>query len=252
MSNYKLVALDMDGTLLNDRSEISDENAAAIARALEAGVLVCFSTGRGFQSALPFAEQIGLETPMITVNGGEIWHRPHVLHRRRYLAPDIAERLHALAGRHDSVWYWGYTIENIYNKESWLDPGERIADKHWMKFGYDTPDDALRAELVSEIESWGGLEITNSSPTNLEINPQGVSKAAALGELCELLGLTMEQVVAVGDSLNDIAAIRAAGLGVAMGNAQETVKAAADVVTVTNNEHAVARVIARYVLGGGD
>ncbi|RXZ84261.1 HAD family phosphatase [Paenibacillaceae bacterium] len=249
MGQYKLVALDMDGTLLNDRSEISEENAKAIQQALDKGIIVCFSTGRGFRSALPYAEQLRLETPMITVNGSEIWHRPHVLHRRVFLSQQVVEKLHALAVEYgEELWFWAYTVEAVYNKEKWLRPDESLDSKHWLKFGYDTRSDVIRQEIRAEIDSWGGLEITNSSPWNMEINAAGVSKASAIRELCGLLNINISEVIAVGDSLNDIAAIREAGLGVAMGNAQDAVKAAADVVTVDNNEHAVARVLEQFVL----
>ncbi|WP_141680443.1 MULTISPECIES: Cof-type HAD-IIB family hydrolase [Bacillales] len=250
MGDYKLLALDMDGTLLNEQSEISAENAEWIQKALDAGVIVIFSTGRGFRSALPFAEQLKLETPMITVNGSEIWHRPHVLHKRTHLSAVYVQRLHELALAHGEPWFWAYTADEIYNKEKWISPAGDYASHHWLKFGYYTEDDSIREKLLAEVQSWGALEITNSSPHNLELNPLGVSKASALQELCGLLNIEMSQVIAVGDSLNDIAAIREAGLGVAMGNAQEAVKEAADFITFTNNEHGVAEVIKRYVLKG--
>jgi Cof subfamily protein (haloacid dehalogenase superfamily) len=93
-----------------------------------------------------------------------------------------------------------------------------------------------------------GLELTNSLPTNVEANPAGVSKAAALHFLCERMGITMEEVMAVGDSLNDIKMIQASGVGVAMGNAQEAIKNVADFVTDTNNNNGVAKAIERVAL----
>src|SRR4051812_20544727 len=110
---YRLLALDLDGTLLNDRSEISENNAEWVRRASEAGVTVIASTGRGFVSALPYVEQLGLDTPMITVNGGEIWTKPNVLHRRTLLGSDKVMKLHALAEKHEDVWFWAYSIEDI-------------------------------------------------------------------------------------------------------------------------------------------
>ncbi|CAM4348847.1 Cof-type HAD-IIB family hydrolase [Paenibacillus tarimensis] len=249
MGNYRLIALDMDGTVLNDRQEISKENAEWIHKAMEAGITVCFSTGRGFESALPYAEQLGLETPMITVNGSEIWHRPHVLHQRTLMNASMIKRLHELAMQSD-VWFWAYAVEGLYNRERWIEPADNYEGQHWLKFGYYTENDALRESILAVISQWGGLEITNSSPWNIELNPAGVSKAAALEELCTLLGITMEQVVTMGDSLNDLAMIRAAGLGVAMGNAQDTVKAEADFVTLTNDEHGVAHAIEHIVMKG--
>ncbi|NBD26215.1 Cof-type HAD-IIB family hydrolase [Paenibacillus glycinis] len=250
MGSIKFVALDMDGTLLNDRQEVSKENAKWIRKATEAGIVVSFATGRGYQSALPYAEQLGLETPMITVNGGEIWSRPQVLHERTLMSVAMMKRLHELALRHEECWYWAYSTMGVYNKENWREIGGDFESQHWLKFGYFTEDAPMLSAILAETSSWGGLEITNSSPTNLEMNPAGVTKAAAIREVCKLLGIDMSQVAAMGDSLNDIAMIREAGLGVAMGNAQDEVKAAADVVNVTNEEDAVARLLQDYVLKG--
>ncbi|GGD75324.1 Cof-type HAD-IIB family hydrolase [Paenibacillus nasutitermitis] len=250
MEKIKLIALDMDGTLLNEMQEISSENQQWIHKALDAGITVCFATGRGFQSALPYAEQLKLDTPMITVNGGEIWRRPHVLHKRTLMPAATIRRLHELALQHKESWFWAYAVEGIFNKEQWIEPADNYDSKHWLKFGYFSEDAQMLARIYKEFSTWGGMEITNSSTTNWELNPEGVTKASALRELCSVLGIEMSQVAAMGDSLNDIAMIREAGLGVAMGNAQEVVKEAADAVTVTNNEHAVAHLIRDFVLKG--
>jgi HAD superfamily hydrolase (TIGR01484 family) len=244
MGKYRLLALDLDGTLLNDRSEISEMNAIWVKHAVDAGITVCVSTGRGFAGAVTFAEQLGLETPMITVNGGEIWTKPHSLHRRTLMDAEMIMKLHALAEQYD-VWFWAYSTEDIYNKERWV--GDTIAS-HWLKFGYYTEDIPILNAILKEVQTWDGLELSNSSPFNIEINAAGVSKATALVEVCRMCGYDMSEVVAVGDSLNDIAAIRASGLGVAMGNAQDEVKAAADVVTGSNQVNGVAQVIQNYVL----
>jgi len=242
---YRLLALDMDGTLLNGREEISPANAEWIRRAGEAGVTVCLSTGRGYDSALPYAEQLGLDTPMITVNGGEVWRRPRELHRRVTMSPETVLKLHRVAERHGSVWFWAYATDGIYNKESWTND---VLEKEWLKFGYHTEDARELRAIWEEISEWGDLEISNSAAVNIEVNPKGVSKAAGMAEVCRLLGCNLSEAVAIGDSLNDIAAIRAAGLGVAMGNAQDAVKAAADAVTGTNEEDGVAQAIRKYVL----
>src|SRR5690606_2824056 len=98
------------------------------------------------------------------------------------------------------------------------------------------------------ITSWDVLEVTNSHPHNLECNPKDVNKAAGIQEVCQLLGIQMSEVVAIGDSMNDEAMIRSAGLGVAMGNAQASIKNIADITTATYLENGVARVIRDYVL----
>ncbi|THF82610.1 Cof-type HAD-IIB family hydrolase [Cohnella fermenti] len=246
MGHYRLLALDLDGTTLNDRSEISETNREWIAKAREAGVTVCVSTGRGYDSALPFAEWLGLgESPLIVVNGGEIWRKPGELHRRTTLSHEKVMKLHRLAERHPEAWFWAYSTQGIYNKERWI--GDTYA-VDWLKFGYYDENLETLAAIRTELEAWEGLELSNSSPFNIEVNPAGITKATAIEEVCGLIGCTMAEAVAVGDSLNDLAAIKAVGLGVAMGNAQDEVKAGADVVTGSNLEDGVAQVIRQYVL----
>ncbi|MEK4252291.1 Cof-type HAD-IIB family hydrolase [Paenibacillus sp. FSL W7-1287] len=247
MTAYKLLALDMDGTLLNDDLHITDLNLKWIRKAVEAGVTVIFSTGRGFINAIDYAVDMGLDSPMITVNGGEIWSKPHVLLQRKTLDADWISKLHGVTTQYPNTWFWAYTTKRIYNKDSWHELQGELTAHEWLKFGYYDEDIEIIQAIRSEIEAWQGLEISNSSIYNLEINPLGVSKASALEALCEHMGIHMDEVIAVGDSLNDIKAIEAVGLGVAMENAQEEVKAAADAVTFSNNEHGVAEVIRRYI-----
>jgi Cof subfamily protein (haloacid dehalogenase superfamily) len=244
MTKYKLVALDMDGTLLNEEKIISKENREAIFAALDAGVTVMMSTGRGVQSATPYIEELGLETPIVAVNGSEVWKSPKVLLKRELLPVQWIKDMHRIAVEHDT-WFWAYAVQGIFNKDKWTDDPESI---DWLKFGYYTEDEDTLRHIRQTLESWGTLEITNSHPCNLELNPKGISKASGIREVCGMLGITMAEVIAMGDSLNDLSMIREAGLGVAMGNAQEEVKAEADLVTVTNDEHGVAKVIREYIL----
>ncbi|MDO3411012.1 Cof-type HAD-IIB family hydrolase [Saccharibacillus sp. CPCC 101409] len=244
--DYKLLALDMDGTLLNDDHQVSEKTAKWIRRAVREGFHVCLSTGRAAMHALPYAVELGLETPMVTVNGSEVWKAPHELHYRALMEPDLIKRMHALAEEF-GVWFWAYTTERLYNRDHWA---ESIDDKEWLKFGYNTPDRDALHRILLRLQDMGGLQITNSSTDNLEINPAGISKASGIAQVCELLGITMEQVIAVGDSLNDIAAIQAAGLGVAMGNAQAPVKELADITVAGNNDDGIVEVIREYMLTG--
>ncbi|NGZ76820.1 Cof-type HAD-IIB family hydrolase [Saccharibacillus alkalitolerans] len=244
--DYKLLALDMDGTLLNDDHEVSEETAKWIRRAVKEGFHVCLSTGRAAMHALPYAVELGLETPMVTVNGSEVWKAPHQLHYRALMDVEAIRNMHALAEEY-GVWFWAYTTERLYNRDHWP---ETLDDKEWLKFGYNTPDRDVLHDILMRLQDMGGLQITNSSMENLEINPEGISKASGIAQVCELLGIRMEQVIAVGDSLNDIAAIQAVGLGVAMGNAQEAVKEAADLVVASNNEDGIVQIIREYMLDG--
>lgn len=244
MGNYKLVALDMDGTVLDEHQQISERNRQAIFAAIEAGVTVMFATGRGIQSVQPYIEELGLKSPIVTVNGGEVWREPRVLLARELLDVSEVQRLHRLALEHDT-WYWGYAVEGLYNREHWI---EDPASVSWLKFGFHYENVPVLDRIRKEIEGWGTLEVSNSHPCNIEINPKGITKASGVRQVCGLLGIDMSEVVAMGDSLNDIAMIRAAGLGVAMGNAQEAVKRAADLVTLSNTDNGVAEVIYKHVL----
>lgn len=242
-ARYRLLALDMDGTLLNDEQIVTPETVKWIHRAVDAGIYVCLSTGRAFRSANEYGEQLGLNTPMVTVNGSEVWRAPHELFRRSLMDPKLVEQMRDIALEYD-IWYWAYAVDGVYNKNNW---DGNIEGREWMKFGYNTEDDEIRHQVLMKLQNLGGLEITNSSPVNLEINPLGINKAAGIREVCSLLGITMDEVIAVGDSLNDLAVIQQAGLGVAMGNAQDTVKQEADAVTGSNNEDGIAEVIRRFI-----
>ncbi|MBO2943886.1 HAD family phosphatase [Paenibacillus sp. F411] len=245
---YRLLALDMDGTLLTDEHEISRETVKWIKEAVRQGVHVCLSTGRAFKSAYPYAQQLELATPMVTVNGSEIWKAPYDLYHRSLMDVSLVRQMHALAMK-TGAWYWAYTVEQVYNRDSWSEAlHQTLEEQEWLKFGYYTEDEEVRHHILMSLQDMGGLEITNSSPFNLEINPLGVNKAEGIKKVCHLLGLDMSQVVACGDSLNDLAAIQAAGLGVAMGNAQQTVKDEADLVVAGNNEDGIAEVIRDVIL----
>lgn len=247
---YKLIALDMDGTLLNEEKEISAANAEWLAKAQEAGMIVMFATGRGYQSALPYARQLGLEqSPMVLVNGSEIWRTASELHRREQMPVEWVRELRRMALEQD-VWYWAYAVEGIFNRENW--PEEAAIDRMgWLKFGYYTENEGKLPIIRRTLEGWDKFEITNSHPCNLELNPRGITKASGVREVCRLLGIGLDEVIAMGDSLNDIAMIREAGLGVAMGNAQDEVKEVADAVTSSNDDDGVARIIRERVFGIG-
>lgn len=247
----KLLALDLDGTLLNDEEQISHQNKAAIQQAIAAGVHICLATGRGIHTAENFYKQLQLTTPLVTGNGAEIWLHPaeRHLHLRRELSIELVKQLHEFAQSLGDCWFWADTDAGIFNLLDWIDPANDYTKYTWLKFGYYTENSSLLALIHRRLVELGNrIEITNSSPYNWEVNAAGVSKASAVAELCQLLRLEMSEVAVMGDSLNDISMIRAAGFGVAVGNAQDEVKEAADVIVVTNNEHAVAYFIHNYVI----
>jgi hypothetical protein len=241
--DIRLIALDMDGTLLDHEQRISDENAEWIRRAIAEDIVVVLATGRAIFTVEPFVEQLELTSPMVLSNGSEVRKSLREVWTRHLLSGEQVRWLRELALRMD-VWYWSAAVSGSYNRENWQRSGE---DEQWLKFGYYTENRGKLETILAELEACGQFEITNSDPHNLEINPKGVSKASGLREICTRLGLTMDQVAAAGDSLNDLAMIREAGFGVAMGNAQDPVKRAADWITDTNVNNGVAKLIRKIL-----
>ncbi|RAV05035.1 Cof-type HAD-IIB family hydrolase [Paenibacillus sp. YN15] len=247
MSSYKLLALDMDGTVLNAAHEITDTTCQWIGQAVASGITVMFATGREVQSIEGYIRKLGLNSPLVTVNGSEVWSAPGQIMMRHVLQDEWIAELYALAsGRHCR--YWAYTVNDVFTTRNWPEHVRRPADDPWLKFGLHSDDPAVLADIRDILAKTCRYELTNSSPRNIEVNPLGINKASGLREVCRLLGIRMEEVAACGDSLNDLEMIRAAGLGIAMGNAQEAVKQAADAVTGTNEEDGVAQAIRTYLL----
>lgn len=233
MFKYKLIALDLDGTLLDNNQEISGRNLHWIKKAEQAGLLVSFATGRGRSSSERYWSAVSPNSPMVMANGSEVWKNHGEILSRHVLSEDQVARLIDVAKEHGArYWTIGLDAEGS---------GAR------MKFGMHHDDIETISKLRDQVTALGEFEVSGSAPTNIEINPKGVSKAAGLAEAIALLGIAPSEVVAVGDSRNDLAMLRWAGLGIAMENAEPIVKEAADDVTASNEEDGVAQVI-RLVL----
>jgi HAD superfamily hydrolase (TIGR01484 family) len=233
MSTYKFIALDMDGTLLNRQQEISEQNLHWIKKAEDSGLIVSFATGRGRASSQPYWGAVSPLAPMVLSNGAEIWKNHDELLARYTLPADQVPRLINLAKDYGAQ-YW--TLGNCSDDSS--EVGDRC-----LKVGMHHEEREVIQELRAIVTSWDLVEVSASAPYNIELNRKGVTKAAGLAEVTQLLGIKPKEVVAVGDSLNDLAMIQWAGLGVAMANAEEPITEAADLITASNEEDGVARVI---------
>ncbi|CAM5606459.1 putative Phosphatase YidA [Streptomyces afghaniensis 772] [Streptomyces afghaniensis] len=239
----KLIALDMDGTLLDEKGEIPEENKKAIKEAHDQGLHVVLSTGRTIATCRDHAKSLLLNSYLITVNGSEIWDMNGNLIERNLVDASNIQWMWELAQQHKAK-MWAASCEKV-----WVDEmPEDINKSEWLKFGYHIEDDKVREQVLTSLNEKKCFEISNSSPVNIEVNALGINKAKGLKKVCELLDITMDQVLAAGDSLNDISMIKEAGIGVAMGNAQDIVKQTADVVTLTNNDNGVAYAIRKWAL----
>lgn len=273
MQDIRVVALDLDGTVFDDAKTISPRNAAAINAALQKGVLVLPATGRP-ATGVPqqFLDWPGVDYA-ITSNGATVTELATGKKLvEQPISPALAIQLYDLLqpfGGLISVFVDGQSYSQTGNVDAcnaFLPPNLRayfhttrgeVADlRQFMrdhaqeieKFSIIYPDDAARDAAWQAVLTAGPTEITTSLDSNLEINAPGVTKGSALLALARHLGLARSQLMAMGDSGNDLAMLQAAGLGVAMGNATEEVKAAADAVSADNNHDGVAVAIEKYVL----
>ncbi|MDC3418518.1 Cof-type HAD-IIB family hydrolase [Aquibacillus salsiterrae] len=241
--DIRLIALDMDGTLLNSNHEVSKQNRLAIEKAREKGLEVILSTGRHFSTCSAYAKSLNLSSYLITVNGSEIWTATGELVERQLLDVAIMELLVSLHKKHET-YAWVASTNKIWRGEI----PANLEDYEWLKFGFDTDSNETKEAIVDQLSKNELVELSNSSPTNIEVNAVGINKARAIEKVCARLGITMDQVMAMGDSLNDIKMIEEVGLGVAMGNAQDEVKAVCDWVTKHHDDDGVAYAINKLVL----
>lgn len=242
-STIKLVALDMDGTLLNNEGKVSEANRQAIKAAQEKGVHVVLSTGRSLLTCREHADDLGLTSYLVTVNGSEIWDGNRGLVERNLVKPELVEWMWDLSKQHKTN-FWAISTERNWHNEM----PDDIHNVEWLKFGFWTDDDATRELIKQVLEDKGEFELSNSTLKNIEVNSTGIHKARGLEVVCNKLGIEMANVMAVGDSYNDLMMIKHAGLGVAMGNAQDVVIEASDWITATNEEDGVAKAIQKWVL----
>ena len=267
MSNYKMLVTDIDGTLVDARQEVPEENRQAVQRLLAAGALFTFATGRIEESTIPYAHDLKINAPSILYNGAKIvdLERGETLFERN-LPMDRAIAALEVASEFDvktHVYIDGRVyvarIDSVvrdYAKKDRVDcieTGDLVA---FLKSG-QTHVPPTKFLIIGESESLGILHreihavfpegsLVESDACYLELLPPGVSKGAALYVLCEILGLDPADTVAIGDNMNDVEMIQAAGMGVAVENAHPYAKKQAAFVAPSNEECGVAAVIRRF------
>lgn len=270
---YRLVALDLDGTLLDSSMSVRGETVEALQRVRDRGLQVMLVTGRHHVAVYPYWHQLGLEMPAICCNGAYVYD----FKERRPLTGDPLTREEARGllrlVRKYSVSSMVYIDEAMaYETESEYHPyllnwsaslPERLrpriekvgcfeqlieeADTVW-KFASAGGDLRIMKAFVEAIESEFGLSCEWSGTTRLDITHAGNNKGARLDEWIAGLGIAREEVIAFGDQSNDFEMLRLVGMGVAMGNAVEALRACADWVTGSNDSDGIASALDRFVL----
>ena len=260
----RLLAIDLDDTLLTDDLTIPASALSAIAAAREKGVQVVVATGRMFQSALPHARAANVDGPLITYNGALVQSLDGTTLSHQPIAIPEARELAGLAVEHGLCLNF-YIDDELYascmdeRTEYYL----RISDvpvhvepdlSQILTIGPTKAlivDDPPRVrELQAHLATRFGerLSLTTSKPRFLEIMSPGVSKGVALAKLAASLGIEAAGVMAIGDSFNDLPMFAFAGISVAVGNADPAVRAQADYVVAGSQEGGVAEAISRFIL----
>lgn len=267
---YKLLVLDVDGTLLNDAKEISKRTLSALLKVQHMGVRIVLASGRPTYGLMPVAQTLELGHfggYVVSYNGCQIIKAENgeILFERR-INPEMIPYLEkkALKNNFSIFTYHDDTLltnddENLYiRREAQLNRLKIIKEEHFSTTIDFSP---CKCVLVSDDEEalrgleehWkkrlaGALDVFPSEPYFLEVVPCGVDKANTLGALMEQLGVTREEVIAIGDGVADVTMLQLAGVGIAMGHSQDSVKRCADYVTASNEEDGVAQAVEKLIL----
>lgn len=268
---YRVLALDIDGTLTNSEKKITERTRTAIRNAAQHGVKIVIASGRPVQGIWGYAEQLDLKELdgyILSFNGGRLisCRTGEIIHDVKlplqYL-PEIYE-----LSKQYGVNLMSYEGDNLITEEpedEFLAIEARINGLGIRKVDnlseyIDFPINKClmlgEGDYLAKVEKKvyaalsDRLDVYRSEPFFLEILPKGVDKAKALEGLLDKLGCDRTELMACGDGYNDLTMIRYAGMGVAMANARDEVKAEADYVTLSNDEDGVAAAIEKFILKG--
>lgn len=267
---YKLIAIDMDGTLLKDNKTISNENIEAIKKAVEHGTKVSLATGRPIKGIEKYLKQLDLISDSnyaVGFNGAVVENTmSHKIISQDTLSQDDIEFIYKLSKApniYPQIALKDSSVSPIKNKYSELDAYlnkitfkigsiENVSEnKNIFKFMFlgEGPD---LSRCISKLpkEIYDKYTVVRSEPEILEFMNKNTNKGHGVDVLAKKFGIDKSEVICIGDSFNDVHMIKYAGLGVAMGNAATEVKNIANYVTKTNEENGVAHVINKFVLSG--
>ncbi len=262
MPRIRLIAVDIDGTLLRTDNTLSPANLAAVRKAQASGIPVTLATGKPPWAMVWLAEEMGLHGPQVTANGAGIWtpgQGTEIISRLDW--EDVHTALayardntlpRALSGTHGVFCEPGWAPEGVEEalREVGEEPPTIVPDACEAE-----PDPwkvitiARRGQPLPPAPALRTAHWVRTGSAFFEAIPSGSSKATGVEEVCRRLGIAREAVAAIGDSENDLPLLRWAGVGIAMAHAPAEVRQAADVLTTTNNEDGVAKAIEKLLAG---
>lgn len=275
---YKMICIDMDGTLLNKRKKISLRNKEAIQKAYSMGVEIVITTGRLYNNAAYFSQLLGVDSPVIAGNGAIVMDQRtnDIIYEKEIPINDCNEILNILNKykaffqfNTDKTIYCNnlltkvstefYMTKQVYfehlnikykkvkTKEDWENIFKE-EEGYIAKSIVLSPFKSTILKIREELNKLPNIVSFASGDYSLEINSSGVSKGNAVKALIEKYGIKREELICIGDNENDLSMISFAGLGVAMGNAIPELKDIADYITDTNKNDGVAKVIDKFIL----
>lgn len=268
--SYKLVVTDMDGTFLNSKDEISDENLKIVKQLYERGILFSIATGKLDTMIKPYLRQIGNNNPVISCNGalvrnvskGEFYHAQIIERADFTRVVDICKAYNLIFSVYCEYTVYSERLEGrvkyFAQRNESLCEEEKIAikivdniytdlDEKVFKVLVTNDNSQLLEQVKSEINKIPGIESYKSSSHLLDIMASGVTKGNALKDLAEILKIKREEIIAIGDNHNDISMLEYAGYAIAVGNAEQAVKDIADLVTESNDEDGVAKALRKVL-----
>ena len=277
---YKMLVSDMDYTLLNKDKMVSERNRDAVRKAIEKGVHMVVATGRIYTSARVYAKLLGVGTPIIASNGAiireAVFDNPLDTEKTIYkdILPMEAVREMIRLSRKYGIFCHFFTEDTIY-AEKLVTVSLRYTE--WNQFL--GREDQVKIKIVDDIEKaivedkvqilksvvvdsssekiqllrnsiveTGFVSVSQSMKDNLEVMNKGVTKGNAVRMLAEMYGIKRDEIIAIGDNENDISMIEYAGMGIATGNAEESLKNVANHITGDYQEDGVAEAIERFIL----
>ena len=270
MSEYKMIVLDLDGTLTNRNKEITPKTKETLMKAQEQGKIVVLASGRPTYGVMPLAEELHLEDYggyILSFNGGIIMNckTKEVVFSRQIPAESNGQIID-LAQEHNVsiLTYENRTLLTNRPEDQYVQLESRIntlkiipmtIEELKAHVTFSVPkflmtDDGDYLAMVEPVKAALGknFSVYRSDPFFLEILPKGIDKAQSLERLLAVIGVKREEMIACGDGYNDLTMVQYAGLGVAMGNGVLPVRKAADYITLTNEEDGVAHVVEKFML----
>ncbi len=263
MSIIKLVACDMDGTLLNSSKHISEGNIAAVKKLEKAGVQFVIATGRHDSMIRHYIDELEIDMPVISCNGAIV--RNPVSKQRYGARPLTKEQTESIIeiSREYGTDFHIYADNTIYGKSATnkillyqkLNAGlpedrrvKMFVDPDYTNFIRNTEEDLFKVlvipedlsmmdEIKQKIEAECGVQVTRSDYNLLDIMQSGITKEEGLKTLCGALGIGIEEAAVIGDEFNDLEMFRGAGTSIAVANAIDLIKEAASFVTEADNNH---------------